>query len=156
MKRRISEPCETQYYPGGCGWRHALVGLVFVIINICYADRTNIGIVLARHDFEGIPHSKKGLILSAFFIGYFFSQIPGGALARRWGAKPVFLVAAAVWTACDVLTPLLAQWGLIPLVLARVGMGFGEGAVMPTQHTFTNFWIPRKDRLLLEGKFSTW
>lgn len=133
----------------GLGWRHVVVGLAFVIICVCYADRTNIGIVLAENDLAGIPHSEKGSILSAFFVGYITSQLPGAFVARRCGAKSALLLAAITWTTFDVLTPVLATVGVAPLLMARMGMGIGEGFVFPTQHAIASFWVPREERAFL-------
>eukprot|EP00401_Gymnodinium_catenatum_P042177 CAMPEP_0117472030 /NCGR_PEP_ID=MMETSP0784-20121206/8035_1 /TAXON_ID=39447 /ORGANISM="" /LENGTH=435 /DNA_ID=CAMNT_0005266165 /DNA_START=120 /DNA_END=1427 /DNA_ORIENTATION=+ len=123
--------------------------MVFIIVMVCYADRTNIGIVLAQADFSDIPAGDKGIVLSSFFIGYMITQIPGGYLARRYGAKPIFLLAAVTWTVFDMLTPLAAQFGLVPLILVRIGMGLGEGMTFPTQHALTGFWVPTHERAFL-------
>jgi len=141
-----AERCQPHW---GLGWRHVTCTLVFLIVVICYADRTNIGIVLAQADFPGIPHEEKGNILSAFFVGYFCTQILGGFLARRWGSKPTLLLAAAVWTLFDVLTPLAARLGVGWLILDRFAMGLGEGLMFPTQHAFSSFWVPKHERAFL-------
>lgn len=146
-----SEPVPSQDWNHRCGWRHIVVWLVFVVVVVCYADRTNIGIVLARHDLPGISHRHKGTILSSFFVGYFPSQIVGGILSRRWGGKPTLLFAALTWSAFDLATPVLARAGLVPLLFARIGMGLGEGLVCPTQHSLANFWIPVHERAFLLG-----
>jgi len=107
------------------------------------------GIVLAQDDLLGGGSGSKGSILSAFFIGYFFTQIPGGILASRWGAKPTLLLAALTWTTFDILTPFAAHYGFAPLILSRVGMGLGEGLMFPTQHALANFWVPTQERAFL-------
>lgn len=131
------------------GWRHAICGLVFLIVVVCYADRTNIGIVLAQTELPGIPREEKGSILSAFFSGYFCTQLLGGYLARRLGSKPTLLLAAGVWTLFDVLTPFAARLGLSPLIAARIGMGLGEGMMFPTQHCLSSYWVPSHERAFL-------
>jgi len=43
----------------------------------------------------------KGIVLSAFYWGYITTQLPGGLLAKKYGAKVVFgwgLAWASVWT----------------------------------------------------------
>lgn len=142
-------PCVSAAPAGfSFGWRHISCLLIWAISIICYADRTNIGIVVGDTGFEGVPADDKGIIFSAFFIGYFCTQILGGYLARRIGSKPTLLIAAATWTIFDVLTPFAANLGLTWLVLDRIGMGLGEGMLYPAQHAYTAFWVPSHERAL--------
>lgn len=67
-------------------------------------------------------------------------------MARRLGSKPTMLIAACVWTLFDVLTPFAASWGFWPLCFVRVGMGLGEGLVVPTQTAVACFWAPTHER----------
>lgn len=119
---------------------------MFFIVLVCYADRTNLGVVLAQADFPGVAHSENGIIMSAFFVGYMCTQIPGGMLARKWGAKPVLLAAALIWTCFDVLTPFAAMHGPAVMFLDRMFMGFGEGMMYPAQYSLITFWAPKQER----------
>ena len=52
--------------------RQILVGLLCAINMICYADRTNIGIVIASFVKRD---EDRGLVLSSFFYGYICTQV---------------------------------------------------------------------------------
>jgi hypothetical protein len=60
-----------------------LVILLFTMGTICYADRTNIGIVVNEVLSEENPTDtdvsevKAGWVLSAFYYGYILTQLPG-------------------------------------------------------------------------------
>jgi MFS family permease len=52
----------------------------------------------------GFGVGERGSLLSAIAAGYFFTQIPGGALADKMGAKLVMCAAAAA-ARCSHLRP---------------------------------------------------
>ena len=59
-----------------------------------------------------------GLLLSSFFYGYIFTQIPGGWLATKYGGKNLFgggILATALFT---LITPPAAR--ISPYLLASV------------------------------------
>ncbi|MFF3877857.1 MFS transporter [Streptomyces sp. NPDC001978] len=46
-----------------------------------------------------LSHASQGLVISAFFVAYAVSQIPGGLLADRFGARLVHAAATRLRTA---------------------------------------------------------
>lgn len=68
----------------------------------------------------------QGIILSAFYYGYIFTHFPGGLLAQKFGGKHTMgfgILSTALFT---LLTPLVAEWGAIPVSVLRFCMGLGE------------------------------
>lgn len=68
----------------------------------------------------------QGWILGSFFYGYIITQVPGGYLARRFGAKLLLgfgILGTAVFT---LFTPLAADLGAGFLIAVRVLEGLGE------------------------------
>ena len=53
--------------------------------------------------------STKGMIQSSFFWGYLMTQVLGGILADRYGAKKVLNFGVAWWSVATALTPFAAQ-----------------------------------------------
>lgn len=54
------------------------------------ANRNLLGLVMVWMAKDlGFGLSERGTLLSAIAAGYFFTQIPGGALADKFGAKLV-------------------------------------------------------------------
>ncbi len=74
----------------------------------------------------GWPSSEKGVYLSAFFWGYIGSQLIGGFLARKLGAKVVHMFAITVPCILTVITPFVALRREL-FVAIRVLIGFTEG-----------------------------
>jgi len=68
----------------------------------------------------------QGHILGAFFYGYMFSQIPGGLLAERFGAKWIIAGFLGLSTVATLLTPLAAHLSFILLIILRVLCGIGS------------------------------
>ncbi|EAD2800275.1 MFS transporter [Listeria monocytogenes] len=81
------------------GERHSLIVLLVLFIGYTsvYVDKYTIGISLVTVSQDlGFDPSQKGLILSAFFLGYTLFQIPMGYLNNRIGARPVLAVSIII------------------------------------------------------------
>lgn len=76
-------------------------------------------------EFSWVP-STQGLVLGAFFYGYTFTQIPGGALAERFGGKWPFGFGLLCTSIMTLLTPIAARAGASFLIVVRVIEGLGE------------------------------
>lgn len=72
----------------------------------------------------------SGIVLGSFFYGYIFTQLPGGWLAAKYGAKRVFGF-GVFWTSLlTLLTPVAAKFSVYVLVLLRILEGLGEVRVL--------------------------
>uniref|UniRef100_A0A3P9H8S6 Sialin n=1 Tax=Oryzias latipes TaxID=8090 RepID=A0A3P9H8S6_ORYLA len=88
----------------------------------------------------------QGWILGSFFYGYILTQIPGGYMAGRFGAKWLMgfgILGTAVFT---LLTPLAADLGASYLIAVRVLEGIGEGVSFPAMYTMWAAWAPPLER----------
>ncbi|KAG0341380.1 hypothetical protein BG000_009293 [Podila horticola] len=92
-----STELDAQHRPKGIPRRFWVLFLASLGILISYADRSNmaVAIVAIAKEYD-YTKQQQGLILSAFFFGYIMTQILGGAMADRYGAKPV--LATGVWS----------------------------------------------------------
>lgn len=92
---------------------------------------------------------QEGMVLSAFFYGYIFTQLPGGFLANRIGGKYLYgggIFATAVLT---LLTPLLAKGGVYVILTVRVLEGLFEGVTYPSIHAIWANWAPPMEKTRL-------
>ena len=72
------------------------------------------------------PKEIQGHILGSFFIGYLLSQIPGGLMAERLGAKWVLMCFLGLSTLATLLTPTAARLGYQALIAVRIAAGIGS------------------------------
>jgi ACS family glucarate transporter-like MFS transporter len=71
--------------------RWLIVGMLFVVTTVNYADRATIAIAgpVISKDL-GLDAAEMGFIFSAFGWAYVIAQLPGGWLLDRYGSKIVY------------------------------------------------------------------
>src|SRR5215475_5387826 len=105
--------------------RFTVIVLLFLSVVVLYMDRVNISVVAPVLMKElGWDPAVMGMVLSAFFVGYFITQIPGGWLSDRWGAKGLLGGAVSWWSLITMLTPFANTTGT--MLAVRVSLGLGE------------------------------
>lgn len=126
--------------------RYTISALAVLAMFVCYMDRVNISIaIIPMAEALDWSPEKQGLVLSSFFIGYLLTQVLGGRLADRYGAKRVLGMAVVIWSIFTFLTPIAAMAGFAVLILARIGMGAGEGVALPAIYSLYGRWLPRRE-----------
>ena len=131
------------------GWsrRRVLVGMCFLASFIAYTDRVNISVAaVAMREDLGWSQTEKGLVLSAFFVGYMLFMYPSSWLAKRYGGRNVLGWAVVAWSTFTVLTPVAAAVSVPLLIAARICMGIGEAAIFPASVELYSRWIPVTER----------
>jgi len=127
--------------------RLVLVGLTFLGSVIAYTDRVNISVAaVAMQDRFAWSQTQKGLVLSAFFVGYLLFMFPAGLLARHFGGKRVLGFAVFTWSLFTLLTPIAATFSIAALLAVRIGMGVGEAAMFPAAYELFARWVPSTER----------
>ncbi len=127
--------------------RVALVLLCFLATTLCYIDRVNISVaVIPMAEQYGWSATTKGLVLSAFFIGYLLAMAPGGWASNRYGGRLVLGIALLLWSLFTLLTPAAAALSFGALIAARILMGAGEAANFPAVVALFGHWLPRAER----------
>jgi ACS family glucarate transporter-like MFS transporter len=76
----------------------------------------------------GWDPAVMGTVLSAFFLGYFLTQIPGGWFSDRWGAKGILGGAVTWWSLVTMFTPFAQTTS--SMMAIRVALGLGEGSAL--------------------------
>ena len=77
-------------------------------------------------DEFGWSNELQGYILGAFFYGYISTQMFGGRLAERYGAKWLFAGSILSTSVLSLLTPVVTSWSPYALIALRIAEGFTE------------------------------
>ncbi|XP_055918980.1 putative inorganic phosphate cotransporter isoform X2 [Eupeodes corollae] len=139
------------------GTRHLQCFLCFCCLSVAYALRVNMTVAIVammdknatNPNFEEFEwdEQKKSFILSSFFFGYVVTQIPGGQIAQRYGAKFVLLFGILTCSLMACLTPICASLGGWKLVaVLRIIQGMVQGCVHPATHAMLAKWAPVEER----------
>ena len=148
-----ARPSDT---PSCFKFRFVFVALCFTGLMNVYIMRVNLSVaVIPMQEQFGWSDATKGLVLSTFFIGYLFGQIPGGAIATKFGGMVVFGVGVLATAALTLLVPLCATGNLmgtgkvsnLPALYAlRIFMGLFESVTYPALYALLRMWAPEKER----------
>ncbi|CWV22533.1 TPA_asm: MFS transporter [Listeria monocytogenes] len=130
------------------GERHSLIVLLVLFIGYTsvYVDKYTIGISLVTVSQDlGFDPSQKGLILSAFFLGYTLFQIPMGYLNNRIGARPVLAISIIIVGLFLVIFGF--GYSLLFLVVIRFLSGaLGHASYPPSVSNYISLHIPLNKR----------
>ena len=66
------------------------------------------GLIDGEFDWDA---QQQGVVLGAYFYGFFITMVPGGYVAERNGSKLVILLATLGSSICALLTPVAARQG---------------------------------------------
>ena len=143
---------ETSRWPQ----RYSVVALFSLGTALCYIDRISIGVAIIplAHQF-GYDSAAQGLVLSAVFWGYIWTQLVGGWMADRFGGYRVLAAGVAIWSLATLVTPPAAAVSFAVLLAARVLLGLGEGVNFPSIYSLTARWtLPSERARVLSINFS--
>jgi MFS family permease len=119
--------------------------LLCLMYLLTYIDRVNVSTASSVFEKElGLNKTEVGFIFSAFAYPYLIFQIVGGYLGDRFGPRKVLTVCSLIWGLATILTGLVS--GFVAMVLARILLGFGEGATFPTATSAMARWTRPVDR----------
>lgn len=125
--------------------RHAVLSILFLtwIVSIMNRMAMSVAIPYIAADYRLSP-SASGLLMSVFFAGYAMTQIPGGLLADRFGARRVATIAMLWWSVFTAFTGLAAN--AAQMVVVRFVFGLGEGMYPACSFKTIAVWFPKKER----------
>jgi MFS family permease len=129
---------------------HVVLAMLCIMYFITYVDRVNIGTAASEIQRElGLSNTQLGLVFSAFAYPYLLFQVIGGWVGDRFGPRRTLFWCGMIWAAATIMTGFVH--GLVTLFIARVALGFGEGATFPTATRAMQYWTPAAKRGFAQG-----
>jgi MFS family permease len=91
-----------------------------------------------------IDHESMGYVLSGFFFGYFWFQIPAGWLGSRLGARVSLMAMGVLWAASMVLTAISGSG--LTMAASRVAQGIAQAGLFSVSIMALGDWFPGSRR----------
>ena len=88
----------------------------------------------------------KGIVLSAHGYGYVTTQVIGGRMAEKFGAKRIFGGGLLLTGIVTFLLPVAAKTNVYLFIFLRILQGIFEGVTWPSLIALTARWIPPLQR----------
>jgi MFS family permease len=133
---------------------HYLLLTLFVGIGLVNSlDRATLAIAnpLIRHDL-GISLGQMGLLLSAFFWAYAWTQLPLGFVMDRVGPRRMLGWGVLFWSVAQGLAGLVTGFG--QLFTLRLLLGVGEAPLVPSCTKVVRSWFGPRDRGIPTATFT--
>jgi MFS family permease len=124
--------------------------MLCLMYGITYIDRVNVSTAAAVFRKElNLSNTQVGLVFSAFAYPYLVFQVIGGWVGDKFGARRALTIAGIIWATATIFTGLVGT--LTTMLLARVMLGFGEGATFPVATRAMSDWTPAGKRGFAQG-----
>ena len=133
-------------------YRWVVMALIFIIFMVAQADRANIGFAIPfmQKEFD-LTNTEIGIIISLFFAGYGFCQIPAGYLIRKTGIRFSYALGMIL---TSVFTFMMGRVdSVFHLKILRALIGVSEAPVVISSTVTINNWFPTKEKGTATGLF---
>ncbi len=130
--------------------RYRVLALLVLAAVIAYVQRNAISVPSKTIQEDlGLTDANMGVVMSAWYWGYAFAQLPAGWLADRWGSRAAIALFAALWSAFTAAMFFAA--GFTGILLLWLGMGVAQAGVFPSATKAIGAWFPAAERASASG-----
>ena len=137
---------------GGVRW--TLCALLFLATTINYIDRQILSLLKELLDADiGWTATQFGLVNSAFQGAYAISLLFFGWLIDRKGVRLGYAISVGFWSLMAMAHALAGSFS--GFLLARVGLGLGEGGNFPAAIKTIAQWFPQRERAFATSLFNS-
>jgi MFS transporter, ACS family, aldohexuronate transporter len=135
-------------------FRWTICALLFFATTINYIDRQILSLVKEQLDHDlGWSATQFGLVNSAFQGAYGISLLGFGWFIDRYGVKVGYAVSIAAWSLMAMAHALVGS--IRGFIVARIGLGLGEGGNYPGAIKSVTLWFPQRERALATSVFNS-
>ena len=134
----------------GLSKRWETVAFLVSGITISYCLRVNISVAAQdMRDDLGWSETDKGYVLSSFYWGYAFGQVPSSLLAGKIGAKWTFAFSILIPAILSLVMPWACRESLTAALILRCFLGLSASATFPSCFHFYPPWIPVAEKTVM-------
>lgn len=131
--------------PVATGVRYGVLVLLALAATSAYLTRICLSVANTTIQAQfGITNTQMGDIISAFFLGYLWFQVPTGWLGTRFGARATMAALSVGASLCSVWSGLALGPGM--LYASRVGLGVMQAGLVPCAGRAVLDWFPPEAR----------
>lgn len=132
-----------------------VLGLLCAMSLITYVDRVNVATAAGSFASEfHLNNTQIGFVFSVYAYPYFLLQVLGGWFGDRFGPRRTLAVCSFIWSFATVLCGFAG--GFTALIAARLLLGIGEGAALPTATRVMADWVEPRRRGFAQGLTHAW
>eukprot|EP00118_Oscarella_pearsei_P022585 m.263709 g.263709 ORF g.263709 m.263709 type:complete len:367 (+) comp40458_c0_seq31:279-1379(+) len=140
----MEHPSNNRFYVPA---RYVLAFMTSLGLANAYAMRVSLSVAIVDMKEEfGWDSETRGIVLSSFYYGYIFTQVPGGLLATRFSPKWVFGLGCLGSTVLTLLSPVASYRSVWLLVAVRAIQGLAQGVLLPALFALWSKWAPPLER----------
>jgi|GEM_PF-93265 len=133
-------------------YRWVILGLVLAAFGMSIADRLNWATIIPiAVPALKMSMTKAGALMSAFYIGYVITQLPGGFLADRFGPRVVLGTALLLGGLFTMLTATVGSFS--SAFVLRLLAGLCAGPIFACAIKYQSGWFARQQRATAMGIF---
>ncbi len=132
-----------------------VLGVLFLVYVFNFVDRQVLSVFIGpiKQEF-GVSDTAMGLLVGfAFAVLYTIAGIPIARWADRGNRRNIIVLGLTVWSAMTAVCGLTKSFA--QLVVARVGVGFGEAAGTPPAHSLISDYFPPRRRAMALAIYAT-
>jgi sugar phosphate permease len=117
---------------------------------LAFVLRVNISVaVVEMQESLGWSDGDKGLVLSAFYIGYALGQIPSTYITHWYGAKWLFGISILLTSIFTIFFPAVIKASFPLGIFLRILIGFTGSSLFPSVYYFYKAWVPLSEKTLM-------
>ncbi len=131
-------------------WR--LIPFMMLLYFVAFLDRANVG--YAATDMNkalDISKTLYGFGSGAFFLGYFFFEVPSNLLLHRFGARRWIARILISWGIVSAATAFVV--GANSYIAVRILLGVAEAGFFPGMILYLTYWFPSTVRSRMTALF---
>ncbi|MCC6919614.1 MAG: MFS transporter [Alphaproteobacteria bacterium] len=142
----VAEPPSTGIEPLAPGYRRYALTILLILYTLNFLDRqiVNILTVPIQAELQLEPWQIGAVTGLGFAILYTFLGIPIARYAERGNRPGIISAAVAIWSVFTIACGFAQSF--LHLLLARVGVGFGEAGCTPPAHSLITDYTPKEKR----------